>query len=100
MQSMKKMFDFDKLEARNTGKTTWWTHKTHDLQFGANSILKKKLESGVFLNSQNTNDCISETHLITQSYIKVKGYKVYHTTHPDNVAKDGSAVIIKYSINH
>lgn len=35
-----------------------------------------------------------------QSYIKLKGYQVYHVTHPDNQARGGSAIIIRDSINH
>ena len=37
---------------------------------------------------------VSETHFTKQSYIKFRGYKVYHTIHPKNTAKGGSAVII------
>ena len=37
-----------------------------------------------------------ETHFTKQSYIKLKGYKVYHTTHPENSA----AVIIKENLRH
>ena len=43
---------------------------------------------------------VSETHLTMQSYLRIIGYKVYCTIHPDNQAKGGSAVIIKESIHH
>ena len=43
---------------------------------------------------------IAETHFTTQSYIKFKGYKVYHTLHPENAAKGGTAIIIKDDITH
>lgn len=38
--------------------------------------------------------------MTNQSYLKIRGYKTYHTIHPDNQAKGGSAVIIKECINH
>lgn len=43
---------------------------------------------------------IFETHSTEQTYIKLRGYKVYKTTHPGNQAKDGSVVVIRDSINH
>lgn len=30
---------------------------------------------------------ISETHFTSESYIQLKGYKVYHTVHPFNTAR-------------
>jgi exonuclease III len=43
---------------------------------------------------------ISETHFTKQSFIRFRGYKFYHTTHPGNAARDGSAVIVKDNICH
>jgi endonuclease/exonuclease/phosphatase family metal-dependent hydrolase len=43
---------------------------------------------------------VSETHFTKQSYIKFRGYKVYHTTHPENSARGGNAVIINENIRH
>jgi exonuclease III len=40
---------------------------------------------------------ISETHFTKQS-IKFRGYTVYHTPHPGNAARGGSAVIVKNNI--
>jgi hypothetical protein len=40
----------------------------------------------------------SETLFAKQSYIKFRGYKVYHTIHPEKSARGGSAVIIKGNI--
>lgn len=69
--------------------------------WNANGLLNRKQELEVFLVTQNIDVClISETHLTDQSYIKIRGYKVYHTIHPENRAKGGSAVVIKESINH
>ena len=55
----------------------------------------------VFLNIQNIDVClISETHLTRHTIIKCKGFKTYHTPHPDNQARGGSAILIKESIVH
>ena len=43
---------------------------------------------------------IPETQLTKETYIKLKGFKVYSTIHSHNDAKGGSAIIIKDSINH
>jgi hypothetical protein len=43
---------------------------------------------------------ISETHFTKLSFIKFRGYKFYHTTHPKNAARGGSAVIVKDNICH
>lgn len=69
--------------------------------WNANGILNKKQELETFLNMQLIDVClIAETHMTNQSFLKIRGYKIYHTNHPDNQAKGGSAVIIKESINH
>jgi hypothetical protein len=33
-------------------------------------------------------------HLTNQSYIKIKGYQVYHIVHPQNTTRGGSTVLI------
>jgi hypothetical protein len=43
---------------------------------------------------------ISETHSTKQSYIKFRGYKVYHNINPGNSARGGSAVIINENVHH
>lgn len=69
--------------------------------WNANGVLNKKHDLEVFLNTQHIDIClVSETHMTNQSYLKIRGYKTYHTIHPDNQAKGGSAVIIKENINH
>lgn len=53
------------------------------------------------LDIENIDIClISETHYTNESFIRFKGYKVYHTIHPQNAAKGGSAVIIRETIMH
>lgn len=51
--------------------------------WNANGVLNKRQELEIFLSTQHIDVClISETHLTNQSYLKIKGYTVYHTTHP------------------
>ena len=69
--------------------------------WNANGLVQRQQELQVALDMNNIDACIiSETHFTKQSYIKLKGYKVYHTTHPENSAKGGSAVIIKENLRH
>lgn len=69
--------------------------------WNANGILNKIHDLEVFLNTQHIDVClISETHMTNQSYLKIRGYKTYHTIHPDNQARGGSTIIIKESLNH
>src|SRR6187551_776723 len=66
-----------------------------------NGICQKQRELQMFLGSQNIDvGLISETHLTNQSYVKLRGYKIYHTVHPLNNARGGSAVVIKENIVH
>jgi hypothetical protein len=43
---------------------------------------------------------LAETHLTNQSYIKIKGYQVYHTVHPQNTARGGNTVLVKDNMVH
>jgi hypothetical protein len=43
---------------------------------------------------------ISETHFTDKNYLKLPFYSVYHTNYPAETARDGSAIIIKNSIQH
>ena len=71
------------------------------LSWNANGLLKHQQELQVFLETENIDIClISETHFTNESYIRFKGYKSYHTTHPSNSARGGSAIIIKGNLSH
>lgn len=71
------------------------------LEWNANGLLQHQQELQAVLNIEKIDIClIAETHFTRESYIKIKGFKVYHTIHPDNAAKGGSAIIIKESISH
>jgi len=41
---------------------------------------------------------ISETHFIKKHYFKILSYLIYHITHPNGIAHDGTAIIIKNNI--
>ena len=69
--------------------------------WNANGLRNHINEVEAFLTLQNIDVfLISETHLTSESYLKIKGYSIYHTIHPSNQARGGSAVIIKNSIKH
>lgn len=69
--------------------------------WNANGLVNKIHELEVFLREEKIDIClISETHFTKQSYVRVKGYTTYHSTHPSNKARGGSAVIIKDSVKH
>lgn len=71
------------------------------IEWNANGLLHHKQELQVVLETEKIDVClIAETHFTRESYIKFRGYKFYHTIHPENTAKGGSAVIIKESILH
>jgi exonuclease III len=69
--------------------------------WNANGVLNRKEELQIFLHLQNIDICLlSETHLTTQSYLKIRGYKTYNANHPLNEANGRSAILIKEHINH
>ena len=71
------------------------------MEWNANGLLQHQQELQAVLDIEKIDIClISETHFTNQSYIHFKGYKVYHTIHPDNTARGGSAVIIRENILH
>ena len=66
------------------------------LLWNANGIQKHKKELEIILRTKEIDVClVAETHLTSQSYFKINNYDTYHTTHPLNCARGGSAVIIK-----
>ena len=69
--------------------------------WNANGIIQHVQEIRMFLEHQKLDIClISETHATDQTYVKIKGYKIYHTPHPDDKCRGGSAVIVKDNIKH
>lgn len=64
-------------------------------------LLQHQNESKTNLDLEEVDLClITETHFTKQSCINFVGYRMYHTIHPDNTAKGGSAIIIRNNIQH
>lgn len=71
------------------------------LSWNANGLLQHQQELQTILELEKIDVClISETHFTKQSSIKFRGYNTYHTIHPHNTARGGSAVIINEKVNH
>lgn len=71
------------------------------LAWNCNGILQRQHEIQLFLDLEKIDICLlSETHLTTQSHIKIRGYEVHSAVHPNNNARGGSAVIIKKDIKY
>jgi exonuclease III len=77
------------------------TNTLRILAWNANGLLQHKEHLLVALIEHKIDVClISETHFTRESYLKLRGYEVYHTVHPSNCAKGGSAVIVKTGLSH
>jgi hypothetical protein len=60
-----------------------------------------EMNSKMFLYTHDIDvKLISETHLTEKSYIRIPQYTLYHTNHPAGTAQGGTAIILKYSIQH
>ena len=69
--------------------------------WNANGLLQHKSELEVFLREQKIDIClISESHCTKNSFMKIYGFKVYHSYHPSGRARGGAAVIVRDTINH
>lgn len=61
--------------------------------WNANGLSKHKSELEIFLDDQKIDVClIFETHFTRESNFKILGYKTYHTIHPSNKARGGTAI--------
>ena len=71
------------------------------MTWNANGLAKSKNELEAVLETEKVDIClISETHFTKESFINFKNFKIYHTIHPSNNARGGSAVIIRNNIEH
>lgn len=71
------------------------------LNWNANGIQSSINDLQLTIVEQKIDIClIPETHLTNQTFIKIPGYNVHHTPHPDNQAHGGSAIIIKNNIKY
>lgn len=65
------------------------------MEWNANGLLRHRQELQTVLDVEKIDVClITETHFTKESFIKFRGYKIYHITHPGNSARGGSAIII------
>jgi hypothetical protein len=69
--------------------------------WNANGLHHHAEELKTFLSLCNIDIMlISETHFTHRSHIRIPNYAVYHSNHPNETARGGSAIIIKRSIKH
>jgi exonuclease III len=71
------------------------------MTWNSNGLLQHKESLLVTLIDQKTDVClISGTHFTRESYIKLRGFEVYHTIQSSNCARGGSTVVNKTGISH
>lgn len=76
----------------NTYKIALWN---------ANGLCQHDEEIKVFIKEHKIDLLlISETHFTNRSFIRIPGYQIYDTPHPDGTAHGGTAVIIRNTIKH
>lgn len=69
--------------------------------WNANGLVNHGPEISAFIRLHNIDIMlISEAHYTNRSYLRIQGYTIYHTKHPDGTAHAGSAIIIRNSIKH
>lgn len=76
-------------------------HRIKICHWNANGLTKHKLEVYNFLLSNNIDIMlISETHLTDKNYFRIPEYLFYDTKHPRNMARGGTAILIKKRLKH
>lgn len=69
--------------------------------WNANGICQHTNELEIFIRTNNIDIClISETHLSENQTVKVANFKCYHSPHPSETARGGSAILINKNIQH
>lgn len=69
--------------------------------WNANGIRQHIGELEIFLNINKIDIClISETHLAKTQNIKVANFICYHSPHPTDTARGGSAILIQNNLQH
>jgi len=62
---------------------------------------KHSLEVKAFILSQDIDIIlVSEKYFTNKNYLRIPGYTLYHTMHPDGKTHGGTALIIRSSIKH
>lgn len=71
------------------------------MEWNANGLSQHQRELEAVLNTENIDIClVAETHFTKESFTRIKNYLIYHTMHPSNTARGGSAIIIKNNLKH
>lgn len=69
--------------------------------WNANGLIKHSQELKYFLHDEDVDIAmISETHFTNNHFLKIPGYTIYNTNHPDGTGHGGTAIIIKNKIKH
>lgn len=69
--------------------------------WNANGLCQHAQEVNLFIKSHNLDIMlVSETHFTQHSYIRIPGFRIYNTRHPDGTAHGGTAIIIRDGIKH
>jgi len=69
--------------------------------WNTNRLAKHPLEDKAFILSQDIDILlVSETHFTNKNFLRIPGYTLYHTMHPDSKTYGGTAIIIRSSIKH
>lgn len=66
------------------------------LQFNANGLKYHSLERETVLNNKSIDIALTtETHFTKYSYIRIPGFTLIKTNHPDNTMHEGVAIFVK-----
>ncbi len=69
--------------------------------WNANGLMQHIPEIEIFLNTEKIDIfLISESHFVKSSFAKIRAYNLYHSIHPAERARGGSALLIKENIKH
>jgi len=69
--------------------------------WNANGLQERTKDLELLMHTQKLDIClVSETHFTKESHIKLANYNIYHSNHPSNKARGGTAIVIQKSIKH
>jgi len=90
----------DKTSQLISGRKHAMERKLKLTTWNANGLAKHSLQVKAFIFSQDIDILlVSEMHFTNKSYLRIPGYTLYHTMHPDGKAYGGIA-FIRSSIKH
>lgn len=69
--------------------------------WNANGLVNHIHELKIFLFTEEIDIClISESHNTSQTFINIRGYKIYNANHPSNLARGGVTIFVRENIKH